>query len=1298
MNRFIVAFVLTIFLLAGQVFAIIIHVPGDYPTIQQGIDAAGSGDIVMVAPGIYYEEISLKANVAVIGAGEGLSTIDGGGNQGDVVTAIGNAINNSTKFQGFTVRGAIYGGMPGGGGIFCNSGASPEICNNRVEGNSTGIATWNGAAPFIHNNVVIDNVYTGIDISSKPDIINNTVANNSNGMYDGGGYRPIIMDNVVTGNSNKGLGCINNSVPTDFSYNDVWGNGQNYYNCSPGPGDISANPLYRDEPNDDYHLQAGSPCIDSGNPAPAYNDPDGTRNDMGAYGGPGAAVITPQVSLTIPSQNELNILYNIDVSAVFTVDIDTATLSPLTCRLNGSLAGPYTAIVTYDSSAKMVTINPSDDFRCGEMVSAVLTKDIQSIYGDALAGYAWQFTAKTGGGSAVYAAPDNYGAANNPNAAVTADFNLDGDLDLGAVNENSDNVSILLGHGDGSFGPAANYAVGASPHALYAGDFDQDGDLDLATANSGSNNVSVLLGNGNGSFGAASNYSAGSTPDAICVGDFNLDGILDLAVANASSNNVSVLPGNGNGTFGPAVNYPVGSSPSSIWTGDFDKDGFLDLSTANSGSNNVSVLLGNNNGTFGSAANYSAGTSPHAVCAGDFDGDGDLDLAVANSGSNNVSALAGNGDGTFGTPTNHAAGTVPCAIVTSDFDGDGYLDLAAANGNSDNISVLLGNSNGSFGAAINYPCGDNPHSITGGDFDGDGDIDLCTANYNTADLSILKNENALQVVSTSPSQYQLQVPGSTIISSTFSMDLNPSTINASTVILFGTQTGLHLGAINYDSITSTATLDPFDDFIDGELVTAILTKEIQSSNGVYLKGFSWNFSTEITSPSAGTFADRHDYSTGIEPRGLYAGDLDGDADIDLAVTANSGYIYVFLNNGDGSFSNPVNYACSIEPIAVYGEDLDRDGDIDLAVINNRPGSANLDILENSGNGAFALTVTYTLAVMGNSISGADFDSDGDVDLILSSYWGTADNVFIMSNNGDATFSGPAIYTAGTWAHGVTAQDVDNDGDADIAVVNSGNDNVSILLNDDDGNFPDLANYPVGISPNSVYGNDLNGDGYSDFATANYGGDNITVILNNGNGTFSGPAGYPAGSYAREVAGGDFDGDGDIDLAVSINGFDSVAVLLNNGNGVFAGPATYQVGNSPSGIQSADFDRDGDLDIACANYSSNSVTILFNTGASVEEVKKGSVASYLRIDPNPFRGTAVIQFLRPDVDQQPALKIYDVTGRLVKDFSCLKSIALRPGAISWDGRDNLGRKLPAGIYFCRLETSRSMLTKQIVMIK
>ncbi|NOR17596.1 T9SS type A sorting domain-containing protein [candidate division WOR-3 bacterium] len=1301
MHKFITAFTMISTLFMGQIFADVIHVPGDYPTIQEGINAANAGDVVLVAPGTYYEEITLKADVVVMGAGEGLSIIDGGNNPGDVVTAVGNDITNTTKLQGFTITGASNsGGMPGGGGIFCNSGAAPEICNNRIEGNDQGIAMWNQSSAFLHNNVVIDNTYTGISVSSASNIINNTIANNNIGIYDSGGYQPTIMNNIVTGNTTYGIGCVNPSVPTDLSYNDVWNNGQNYHYCSPGQGSISIDPLYVDEPNNDYHLQPGSPCIDSGNPLPQYNDPDGTRNDMGAYGGPGATADFPLVVLTIPMQNELNTVYNIDVSAIFNIDMDPSTFTFNTIRLNGHLTGLHQGTINYDSLARIVTIDPDENFRCGEFVTAILTKDIQSVSGDSLAGFSWQFTSRVDSGSGMFSFTASYNTGTDPLSVTTGDFNTDGNLDLAAVNYSSSNISRFLGNGDGTFGPATEYGVGLHPYAVHTYDLNADGNLDLVSANENTNNISVLLGNGDGTFNPATHYPAGTQPRELCGNDFNADGHIDVATANANSNDVSVLLGNGDGSFSSPTNFSVGNNPRSLITGDFNNDGYFDLVVVNANSNNISILLGEGNGNFGSANYYSVGSIPLSLCFSDFNEDGNLDIAVANAGSDNLSVRLGNGDGTFGSVVYYNAGVGPQAIATCDVDGDGHLDLSTANAASGDIAILIGNGDGTFATTNVYPAGSNPCALASGDFDNDNDIDLATANFGAHTISILLNESALNVTITDPMQNQLDIPLATDVSATFNLEVDSITLNDSTFMIRASQSGIHIGTINYNSGTSTVSFDPAVDFIDGEVVTAILTKDIHSLIGPYLGGFIWNFTAEVSTQSDGTFENPLNFTTGNEPRGMFAADFDSDWDIDIAATSNPNSVVVLLNNGDGTFAAPAYTSVQGDPIALYGADFDSDGDIDLASAHNQPGTSHLVILKNNGNGVFTVFATYAPATLGQNLSGGDIDTDGDVDLVMTDGWGSGNNVRVMLNNGDGSYAGPYTYTAGTWARGVAVKDVDNDGDLDLGVTNAGNNNISILLNDGDGNFPELINYAVGDNPTAVYSNDFNGDNYIDFATANYSGNNITVILNNGDGTYASPVDYTTGSNTRALHGGDFDGDGDIDLTASNNGTNTVVVLLNMGDGTFDSLATYTVGNSPWGIMSADFDLDGALDIACANYNSNNVTILYNTGVGIEENKQSNVATFLEVYPNPFCKTISIRLGYQTIKNRetPSLKIYDASGRLVKQFSLPSDYCLVPTVISWDGTDNLNRKVPNGIYFCQLVATDFVLTKQVILIR
>lgn len=150
-----------------------------------------------------------------------------------------------------------------------------------------------------------------------------------------------------------------------------------------------------------------------------------------------------------------------------------------------------------------------------------------------------------GDGTFTQATGSPIAVGNGPDAVAVGDFNGDGKLDLAVANFADNTVTILLGNGDGTFTAASGspIPVGSAPDAIVLGDFLGNGKLDLAVANSASNNVTLLLGNGDGTFteAASSPFPVGNGPTSLAVGDFNGDGRLDLAVTNATDGTVSIL-------------------------------------------------------------------------------------------------------------------------------------------------------------------------------------------------------------------------------------------------------------------------------------------------------------------------------------------------------------------------------------------------------------------------------------------------------------------------------------------------------------------------------------------------------------------------------------------------------------------------------------------------------------------------------------------------------------------------------------------------------------------------------------
>ncbi len=328
---------------------------------------------------------------------------------------------------------------------------------------------------------------------------------------------------------------------------------------------------------------------------------------------------------------------------------------------------------------------------------------------------------------------DGYQGSSQPYyAAVTGDFNNDGIADLAVLESMAPgtDLGILLGIGNGTFvGPIYTQVETSQDtiSSIAVGDFNRDGILDIAVSDKSSNNVTIYLGKGDGTFTALPAVATGNEPESMAVADFNGDGILDIAVANVGDNDVSILLGNGDGTFTATLASPEATGAWSIATGDFNGDGIPDLAVTNFSGNAVTILLGNGDGTFKSAsASPATGDAPGSIVVADFNGDGIPDLAVANENSNTLTVLLGNGDGTFtATSASPATGDEPLKIAIGDFNGDGIPDLAVMNGiNTASVTILLGNGNGTFTSSVAGQVPALGTDIASADFNGDGLSDL----------------------------------------------------------------------------------------------------------------------------------------------------------------------------------------------------------------------------------------------------------------------------------------------------------------------------------------------------------------------------------------------------------------------------------------------------------------------------------------------------------------------------------------------------------------------------------------------
>jgi hypothetical protein len=364
-------------------------------------------------------------------------------------------------------------------------------------------------------------------------------------------------------------------------------------------------------------------------------------------------------------------------------------------------------------------------------------------------------------------------------------------------------------------------------------------------------------------------------------------------------------------------------------------------------------------------------------------------------------------------------------IAVADVNLDGIPDLVLTNcGNlttevcpgEGSVGVLLGNGDGTFQPAVSYDSGaDYPRSVAIADVNGDGIPDLIVANSESANGS-------------------------------------PEGMIA---VLLGNGNGTFQTAVTYDAggvySYSVAVAD-----LNGDGVPDIVVSENQSevNCGICFPSYIG----VLLGKGNGTFRRAVTYSAGgYFGTSIALADVNGDGRLDVLVASecdqlnpdcadiagSEGTVGVLLGNGNGTFQTSVNYDSGAPyALGLTVADMNGDGIADLIVGNAYSQTSNstgtVALLLGNGDGTFQSAVgTDTPEVSPYSVTTADFNGDGYLDVLLATDNSYTRSVAILLGNGDGTFQPMLHYGSGVYGEVLSAAtaDLNRDGRPDIVVSN-----------------------------------------------------------------------------------------------------------------------------------------------------------------------------------------------------------------------------------------------------------------------
>ena len=330
---------------------------------------------------------------------------------------------------------------------------------------------------------------------------------------------------------------------------------------------------------------------------------------------------------------------------------------------------------------------------------------------------------------------------------------------------------------------------------------------------------------------------------------------------------------------------------------------------------------------------------------------------------------------------------------------------------------------------------------------------------------------------------------------------------------------------------------------------------------------------------------------------LTSADFNHDDRIDVAMVTSSGTVAVVLCRGDGSFGTATEVIRQSLPTRfVIAADVNGDGIPDLIATHQLANV--ISVALGKGDGTFLPAAQYPAGNSPYSLVAADFNGDNKIDIAMTNNTGlvpgiAGTTVTVLLGNGNGAFGAPLSSTVlGQRPASLAAGDFNQDGKADLVVVNSGSPDISILISKGDGTFLPPVPLQNGVFsfPSAVAVADFNRDGNADIVVATP--PQAIVWLGKGDGTFQLTYNFTFEGLQFVVA--DLNRDGVADLVGVNPPYGAVVIALGRVDGSFEPEQAFTAGNLPTDIAVGEMNSDGLLDIVLCHQSDSILTALVDT--------------------------------------------------------------------------------------------------------